>query len=454
MLPPRLRRTLSTRAPAQDDLPSSRVADGIGARKGKSKQDYGDVLENTPESTGDQPQSDSIPTSGATIESRLLTRRSRTNSRASSVASSSSQHSASSRLTHPSPTLRKNAPLPLVFTHSHGVLHHHHGRPRPSHSHLEQRGRSPASTTMEPGPSRPNPDTSSLLSSPVTRSHCRFHKVSIPREEDGPRIYFVIPGCSLGDAELMKEEEIIDHGPATMEDHARLISDIDDLALDPYVVAAMRQLAGVDLLREGELYYLPQAGEDIRWKGESKWQVVKGKVENMDSASARHKLEPTSSRILKTSHHAASRAPPSRTESTSSSISTQQTSRLSTNASVSGSELSDLEDDEPASRKHRRLDDPAPTVNDEASTSEVLSKSSNAASHRLKSRNRKQLSTEASAYNPERDESDDSDDDRIAEVKRKRRGVKRGRTINAVEEQPESISHVLKKRKVRPLDTQ
>ena len=109
----------------------------------------------------------------------------------------------------------------------------------------------------------PSQPTSSLRS---TRSQCKYHKITLPKEENGPRIYFLVPGCSLTDQDLMKAEEIEDHGEATYEDSLRIIQDIEDLDFDQYLIGTLRQLVGLDILREGEVYYLPQPGDGVMRK--------------------------------------------------------------------------------------------------------------------------------------------------------------------------------------------
>lgn len=101
-------------------------------------------------------------------------------------------------------------------------------------------------------------------SSPVTRSNCRYHKISIPKEEDepdGPHVYFIIPGCSLGDKKLIDEEFILDHGDATHEDSLRMVSDMDAWGVHPYIIGVLRMMTGVDATREQDFFYLPQPGE-------------------------------------------------------------------------------------------------------------------------------------------------------------------------------------------------
>ena len=119
----------------------------------------------------------------------------------------------------------------------------------------------PIITKAVPAPAvRHTPATSSSL---VTRSHCRYHRISLPREDGGPRVCFLVPGCSLNDGKLMAGEEIEDHGDATQEDSLRMIKDIESLDFDSYLIGILRQLVGLDILREQEVFYLPRPGEEV-----------------------------------------------------------------------------------------------------------------------------------------------------------------------------------------------
>ena len=61
----------------------------------------------------------------------------------------------------------------------------------------------------------------------------------------------------------MASEEIEDHGDATYEDSLRMIKDIQSLDFDSYLIGILRQLVGLDILREQEIFYLPQPGEEV-----------------------------------------------------------------------------------------------------------------------------------------------------------------------------------------------
>jgi len=217
------------------------------------------------------------PSSPGTVSTNIPSLEMRDGSCASSIGSNTrSDRSSIARL---SPALGKsNASRPqlprqpLLHKHSHALPQH---RPAPplfqpppqtpmSLTQVDATSTSVAnharlSTSNQPGPShRP---LTSFYSSPVTRSNCRYHKISIPRDEDGPRIYFLVPGCALTDQEVIEEEEVLDHGDATPEDTTDIERDLESLAFDPYLVGVMRLLLGVNIW-EQEVYYMRKIGED------------------------------------------------------------------------------------------------------------------------------------------------------------------------------------------------
>jgi hypothetical protein len=198
--------------------------------------------------------------SGASAVRRLL----HATSRAGSVDSSASGDAPWSS---PSTTVLGKV-VPLI--HSHGI--HHHGwfvppLVSPTLSSDSRKGTQPEQAKSKSPTSAPEPSTPSLkkapsVNSPVTRSNCRFHKISLPRGEDEVRAYFVVPGCALGDGELMEREDIRDEGYSTQEDHKRMLPNVETLDLSPYLIGVLRHLVGVDLLREQqEIFYLPSEEE-------------------------------------------------------------------------------------------------------------------------------------------------------------------------------------------------
>lgn len=181
-------------------------------------------------------------------------------SRAGSVVSSASGET--SWIFPQTPSLGRVIPL----IHSHG-LRHGPAPPSPASStdpHKSTRSEQVKAKSHSPAyePSSPSLRRAPSMNSPVTRSNCRFHKISLPHGEGRVRACFVVPGCALGDRELMDGENIKDEGFSTHEDHKNMLSDVETLDLNPYLVGVLRQLVGVDLLREQqEIFYLPSEEE-------------------------------------------------------------------------------------------------------------------------------------------------------------------------------------------------
>jgi hypothetical protein len=67
----------------------------------------------------------------------------------------------------------------------------------------------------------------------------------------------------LNDEQLIREEEIIDHGEAIIKGDTRIVVDIETLDFEAYLHWVMRQLVGPEILRENEVFYLPEPGEEI-----------------------------------------------------------------------------------------------------------------------------------------------------------------------------------------------
>lgn len=195
--------------------------------------------------------------SGTSAVYRLL----HATSRAGSVVSSASGDAS---WTSP-PTSGLGKVIPLI--HSHGLHRHGPAPPSPASSTEPHKGTPSEQLKAKSPPPTYEPSSPSLrrapsMNSPVTRSNCRFHKISLPRGEDRWRAYFVVPGCALGDGELMDGEDIRDEGFSTHEDHKRMLPNVETLELNPYLVGVLRQLVGVDLLREQqEIFYLPSEEE-------------------------------------------------------------------------------------------------------------------------------------------------------------------------------------------------
>ncbi|KAI9064528.1 hypothetical protein FKP32DRAFT_1685428 [Trametes sanguinea] len=464
--------------------PKPKRAKAKGKQRAQAETDEEDNVSVAPSHA-----SESTSGGSSTAAQKMLIPDSRGTSRASSVASNApSTYSGLSQL---SPTIDRVLPSnghhapPPPFIHNNGILHHHHGRPT-AHAVPVAPKRQPSAApeppllpsepprlaSAEPGPSsQPAPSrapavgSTSSTSSPVTRSNCRFHTISIPKGENGPRIHFAVPGCSLGNAELLKDENIEDQGFVKASDIPRLIREVESLNLSPYLLGVLRQLVGVDLLREQEVFYIPRPGDGVVMKSRRKARPAK--LKQMESISARTLSNGGASRAM---------APPSQASVSTSGDSASVAGRLSqrgsvaTTASLSGSELSDLEPDEAPPTKrvkaaheetHEEVEAEAQQAGEpavassppvEQGTADAVSNAPKPA--RLQARRSKRLGVDAAAYKPEGGTSDGSGGEEEQDTKKRRkrgskRGLKRARTEVHEETAAEGSSAKTKRRRVR-----
>ncbi|KAG5650818.1 hypothetical protein H0H81_010930 [Sphagnurus paluster] len=413
--------------------------------------------------------------SGASSALKIPRTSSRNTSRASSVVSSVPSENSSNTVQR-SPTTNKGSSFrqpiqpaqpppppqpPLLHKHSHTLPHHHAHRPPPappfrptppqSISSPSQTGENPPadSITNRPSLSSQAPSHRAPVyysSSPVTRSNCRYHKISIPREEDGPRIYFLVPGCSLGDSELIEEEEIEDHGDAQPEDGRFMTHDLDAFEFTPLLLSVLRQLVGPDMLREQEIYYLQQPGPTEL--------VPRRQRPRIDE-----KLQSASARTHSSTEHGPTKSPrrPSTAAVTSPPISKASTSAVSVSTSASdprpmkhfddaSSILSSdgelTEEDSPKAKRHKPL--PAETKpGNDMGPPEFDSRQRN-------TRRSMRLGRDAAEYNPA--EGDEEVDEEVIDSRRSKllskQGLKRTRTSDI--HSRESASHKLKRQKTAP----
>ncbi|KAG1781921.1 hypothetical protein EV702DRAFT_493435 [Suillus placidus] len=402
--------------------------------------------------------------SGASTAAKLLQCTSANGSRASSIVSS--VPSDSSSIQHP--------PIPPPLFHAHGTMHHRHRppplpsvpvqthnikmvSPEPSHNPERQKGYSSVSAPPR-APSSNVQRLPALTSSPVTRSNCRFHKVSLPKEEGGPRVCFVVPGCSLGDKELMDEEEIQDHGPATYEDYPRLVGNIEALDFNPYLVGILRQLVGVDLIRENEVFFLLQPGEEAQYKKKGRKSTAGSKLVASLSQSAT--TSPQVSVASRRSPMTSISRPP---VSTAGSIATSFGSSLSeaqlykhTSSlfSASGDELSDEEGSSPKLKRRRKE-----SVSDKETRADVEGdnvpqdplKSSQRSTRILKRRRSKRQGVDSAAYKPHTKdvEGSDSGADELGKDRRKTKNIRGKKRSRVADEEQDSQS---KRQKQVPIE--
>lgn len=451
-VPQRMTRSMSTKGLLAASEPPAKPA---SKGKGKAKAD-------------DPPAADDDDDDAASVALSSLSEAAPSNletiseypgsSRSGSVVSTEPPYTAdSSPLTaYPPPSARQNMQAVFGLIHAHGLLHHHHGRALPqlqAPTRIPAR-ESPPERDVSPAPAHeaakeststeePASPATQTTTSPVTRSNCRFHKISLPKQEGGPRVFFVVPGCSLSDKELMEDEEIQDHGPAQTEDQAWLIPDIESLDLSSYLLGVLRQLVGVDLLREQEIFYLAQPGETPRFKGKRR---VKHRVR--ESISGRNSFGP---QLSKKSATARKRRPTANTDSISASGSmARRRSQRSASASVSISD-NEMEGEEPKPKAKRRKDNTASDASISASTPEAESSRPTAPP---RTRRGKRLGADAAEYKPNTSAPEESEAESEATASRKRRATRsrkraRGDDATQNESAPEAAA---KKRKIAGAD--
>ncbi|KAI0079296.1 hypothetical protein K474DRAFT_688261 [Panus rudis PR-1116 ss-1] len=502
---PRLTRSMS--------MGRSRIPLPTRSRKGKGKEK---AKANEQSSEDDRDESNSVTSSlGAEAllladhtQSKSSTPMSRGTSRASSVLSSvASGPSELSPIEH----LERPQPPPRSLSDIQALLRHHHGnasrplllqrepsrREPPCQEPLPQESpavpvkpnssvNTPAATPLPQAESSGNTDeaatniglllpvaasTSTITFSPRvgTRSNCRYHKISLPGEGDRPRIFFLVPACSLSNIEFMKEEDIQDHGLATEEDGRNMLYDIDieSLGISLYLVGTLRQLVGVDLIREREVFYLPQAGEFIK---ESTKRKSRRRQSHRDSISSRTIAGTNLSTATATQRiPGASRCPAKAPRSKADSISTVGSSipwgsqrydgrSESVSASISMQSMSDNEEEKPAKRRRgpkaknaEASGSAAPSSTAPHNTPSNGASTSKDADTKPKVRRSRRLGTDAAAYKPEENPSETSENEapsrRVANRKGGAiRGTKRGRTV---EEKPgDDGAQASKRRKV------
>jgi len=231
----------------------------------------------------------------------------------------------------------------------------------------------------------------------------------------------------------MDEEEIEDHGDATTEDSARIIPDIESLDFNSYLIGVLRQLVGVDLLREQEVYYLPQPGEEpVRKVHRRKPTVDKSSLSKTSSQISASELGTVlvSPRTSNGSifSPASSRAPASFAGSTE--MSPHKLKVSEEEDSSSESSLSEDESDEASKPKQAR-----PSLEDNGVTHKEPALTHSTQGGLLTARRSKRFNG-AATYKPEPDADEESTDNEPETPRTRRktaakRGIKRSRASDA-----------------------
>lgn len=287
-----------------------------------------------------------------------------------------------------------------------------------------------------------------------TRSRCRYHKISLPREENGPRVTFCVPQCSLNDKELMEKEDITDDGQATVRDFERLWDRVEEQKLSPYLIGIIRQLVGLDLLRENEVYYLPTDEEVKRMERQKKEERRKsrksmGSAVNMGGSSVvgRSDSVSTAGPTSQSSRNQMEKGKPGPPPSFAGSISTttsmrSKVGRRGSTRSISEDEVSDGERGGRASKRRRvgrewdgarssrrntpsvHEDSAAPsTAGSPAPSQPTTERTSVRRSQRTL---KKAISVDAQAYKPSVSSGGESSEDEVENAKMRRKSARGG----------------------------
>jgi hypothetical protein len=286
-----------------------------------------------------------------------------------------------------------------------------------------------------------------------TRSQCRYRKISLPREEGGQRVTFCVPQCSLNDKELMKEEDIKDNGLATVRDFERLWDNVEEQNLSPYLIGVIRQLVGLDLLRENEIYYLP-TDEEIE-KMERRKKRMEERRKNRKSIGGTARENPniaghsgSVSGFGSTSQPALSQVekrmvgpPPSFAESVSTSSTRSKFDRGGPARSISEGEVTDSErgrrTKKRRTKKEREGDSlrNTPSIQDDSAAPSVAGSPapSQSTTERTPARRsqralKKAVPTDAQAYKPSASSGESGEGEEEPEIAKKKRKSTRGGT--------------------------
>ncbi|KAK7691739.1 hypothetical protein QCA50_005139 [Cerrena zonata] len=213
----------------------------------------------------------------------------------------------------------------------------------------------------------------------------------------------------------MQEENIQDHGDALAETSEQAVGPVETLGFSSNLIAILRRLVGVDLLRMNEIFYLPTPNDGFKRRRHRNRFSIDGRAMPNLSASAVKRLGGSSQ------HSPATKAPVSQAESISTvassrkqgSQASKRSTSLSLSASISDNEETDLEEPRPKKRpraqrsKKKVKDAPAETENGQPSTSTAVNDEEKAKPRRSTRR----LHTDAAAYKPTEEEHESSEDE-------------------------------------------
>jgi hypothetical protein len=212
----------------------------------------------------------------------------------------------------------------------------------------------------------------------------------------------------------MEEEQIEDHGVATISDGTGMVRSFEDM-FDAYLIGVLRQLVGLDLLREQEIYYLPKKGEVLPPLPEHSRKVAKGSISRAADADSSSAL---GSPIATHSPRTTTSSKVSGTRRGSSVV--RRVKDSETNSVATSSQRGDSDDESPKAKK-MRYSPAGETVPETQSQSTVA--------QRPRTR-RKRLASDAAEWKPGEADKEVESDDQVSPAKRKGKGkgLKRART--------------------------
>ncbi|KAG8930158.1 hypothetical protein FRC02_004550 [Tulasnella sp. 418] len=278
-----------------------------------------------------------------------------------------------------------------------------------------------------------NPNT------PVTRSNCRFHKISIPATVDyaedskgdnasltkpKPPLYFIVPGCALSARDVMKAEGIEDCGEATRQENETKVYDLD--FVDLYVLGTLRKLVGLDLLNEGQCAYLPTIEELKALRAQEDYWSPRKRAALSTSQSL---AGPSRPRKRKVRQSASLFVEPRSKLKEELKEEDAQSSARAESSNLSSPPSTDKDDSESEATSPSKSLSLRPPVS-QASTSSL----STAGQHRSRRSKTKGIRNGDKAYQPSGDTESDKESDREDRTRRRRKRTKRSSV--ASEKQP------------------
>jgi hypothetical protein len=242
--------------------------------------------------------------------------------------------------------------------------------------------------------------------------------------------------------ELMKDEDIQDHGVVPADEFRRRQSNLDAFRLPAPLVAILHQLVGIELQRQGEIFYLPDEAE----LQQARHRLAKDRKKARDSPAKLSQARRLTASALSRRETATLSAGPSTSSQASASISaigrspskaSRRDARLPPGpmSSISDDdgdddELTELEEGDDEEEKN---EEPQPKRQKrKAATSESMLSASVGPGSGIftsetvstgKTRRGRKLTQEAAAYRP----GDESDESTGEDVPVKKKGRKRGR---------------------------